>query len=105
MTEKLKTLFGKLASVKKTKIQTSMKIIYCYGGGLAVMTVLLIGAWIYDWYTAGTPDIPTLVNVFKEYTAPAVVAAFTFVSVFCIDKDRDGRPDIAEAKAKEKSGE
>ena len=105
MKEKLLTVWQKLATMKRTKIQTSMKIIYCYGGGLAVMTVLLIGAWIYDWYTAGTPDIPTLVNVFKEYTAPAVVAAFTFVSVFCIDKDRDGRPDIAEAKAKEKSGE
>ena len=102
MTEKIKSLFVKLVNLKKTKIEASMKIVYCYGGGLAVMTLLLIGAWLYQWYVSGIPDIPMLKDVFTAYTAPAVVAAFTFVSVFAIDKDRDGRPDIAETKAKEK---
>lgn len=101
MIDKLKSLFSKAVNLKKTKIQTSMKIIYCYGGGLALMAILLVVAWLVKWYETGTPDIPTLINIFKEYTTPAVIAAFTFVSVFCIDKDRDGRPDIAEAKAKE----
>lgn len=40
---------------------------------------------------------------FKEFTAPAVVGAFTFVSVFCVDKNRDGRPDAAEKEIKKET--
>lgn len=36
---------------------------------------------------------------FRDFTAPAVVAAFSFVAVFCVDKNRDGRPDAAEKQA------
>ncbi len=95
MTEKLTQIFRKLKRFRKPTVHTSMKIIYWYGGGLAVMTALMIGAWVWLWVETGVPDMATLVTIFKEYTAPAVVAAFTFVSVFCVDKDGDGRPDAA----------
>lgn len=95
MLKRLQEMFSKLA---KKKVQTSMKIIYIYGGGLALLTVLMILSWAVDWYHTGVPDLNSLVSIFKEYTAPAVVAAFTFVSVFCVDKNHDGRPDAAEQK-------
>ncbi len=101
MTERLKRIFRRLTRIRKTKVQTSMKVIYCYGGGLAIMTVLMIGAWLWLWIHTGSPDLKSLVEIFKEYTAPAVVAAFTFVSVFCVDKDGDGRPDAATNQASE----
>lgn len=105
MTEKLKTLFGKLiAKTKRGASKDSMRIVCLYGVGLAIITFLLLWAWLYTWITSGHPDIPTLLSFFKEYTAPTVIAAVTFLSVFHVDKNRDGRPDIAEAKAKEKSG-
>ncbi len=99
MLEKLKKTWRKLTRIKRAKIQTSMKIIYCYGGGLAIMTALMIGAWTWLWIHTGEPDLNALVTIFKEYTAPAVVAAFTFVSVFCVDKNGDGRPDAAASHA------
>lgn len=93
MLKRLQEMFSKLA---KKRVQTSMKIIYIYGSGLALLTVLMILSWAVDWYHTGVPDLNSLVSIFKEYTAPAVVAAFTFVSVFCVDKNHDGRPDAAE---------
>lgn len=99
MIDKLKSAWQKLTAIKRARLQTSMKIIYCYGGGLALMTILMIGAWIWQWYHTGEPDMNSLITIFEEYTAPAVVAAFTFVSVFCVDKDKDGRPDAAEYQA------
>lgn len=95
MLNKIMTHLKKLPSIKTGNIQTSMKIIYCYGGGLSLLTLLMIIGWLSLWYQTGKPDMPTLITIFKEFTAPAVVAAFTFVAIFCVDKDRDGRPDAA----------
>ncbi len=95
MKDKIFSVWQRLKALPMPPVHTSMKIIYWYGGGLAVMTALLIGAWVWLWVETGVPDMATLVTIFKEYTAPAVVAAFTFVSVFCVDKDGDGRPDAA----------
>lgn len=96
MLERIQEMFRKLS---KMKVQTSMKIIYLYGSGLAILTILMVMAWGVNWYHSGVPDLNSLISIFKEYTAPAVVAAFTFVSVFCVDKNNDGRPDAAEQKA------
>ena len=35
------------------KVQTSMKIIYLYGGGLAILTILMILSWGVNWYHSG----------------------------------------------------
>lgn len=97
MLEPIQETFKKLS---KMKAQTSMRIIYLYGGGLAILTILMVISWGVNWYNSGVPDLNSLISIFKEYTAPAVVAAFTFVSVFCVDKNNDGRPDAAELQSK-----
>lgn len=96
MLKRIQETFRKLS---KMKVQTSMKIIYLYGGGLAILTILMVLSWGMNWYHSGVPDLNSLISIFKEYTAPAVVAAFTFVSVFCVDIDGDGRPDAAQKQA------
>ena len=96
MLKRIQETFKKLS---KMKVQTSMKIIYLYGGGLAILTILMVLSWGLNWYHSGAPDLNSLISIFKEYTAPAVVAAFTFVSVFCVDTDGDGRPDAAQKQA------
>lgn len=102
MKEKIIGWFKTVASkTKRGASKDSMRIVCLYGAGLAIITFLLLWAWLYTWFTSGKPDIPTLLSFFKEYTAPTVVAAVTFLSVFHVDKNRDGRPDIAETKAKE----
>ena len=101
MKEKIIGWFKNVASeTKRGASKDSMRIVCMYGAGLAIITFLLLWAWLYTWFTSGKPDIPTLLSFFKEYTAPTVVAAVTFLSVFHVDKNRDGRPDIAETKAK-----
>lgn len=95
----LKRIQETLRKLSKMKLQTSMKIIYLYGGGLAILTILMILSWGVNWYSSGAPDLNSLISIFKEYTAPAVVASFTFVSVFCVDTDGDGRPDAAQRQA------
>lgn len=95
-----KWLLEAFKKLTTTKVQTSMKIIYWYGSGLVVLTILLIASWIIDWHCTGRPNIPLLKDIFKEYTATTVVAAVTFISVFCVNKNHDGRPDAAERLAK-----
>ena len=73
-----------------------MWIIWVYGIGLCVISAFILGAWIVDWYINKKPNIAELLDFFKAFTATQVVAAFTFVSVFMVDKDNDGRPDMAE---------
>ena len=102
MKEKIIGWFKTVASkTKRGASKDSMRIVCLYGAGLAIITFLLLWAWVYTWFASGKPDIPTLLSFFKEYTAPTVIAAVTFLSVFHVDKNRDGRPDIAETKAKE----
>ncbi len=106
--DRLKTLVSKiaekiLAEGKRTrKVKSSMRIVWLYGIGLALISVLLVCGWLYQWWATGKPDLPLLVSYFREYTTASVVAAVTFLSVFNIDKNNDGRPDVAEAKAEGK---
>ena len=113
MTEKLKSYFEKLKTkiterikeIKMTKrgsAKDSMRIVCFYGAGLAGITILYISGWLWQWYQTEAPDLPALADFFKEFTAPTVVAAITFISVWRVDKNRDGRPDAAELRAKEK---
>lgn len=87
----------------KGKVRTSMQIVYVYGAGLIILFLMVIAAWVHDFYRTGTANTTLLINFFKEFTAPAVVGAFTFVSVFCVDKNRDGRPDAAEKEIKKET--
>ena len=106
MTEKIKAYLTKLAQrITKTKrgsAKDSMRIVCFYGAGLAGITILYISGWLWQWYQTEAPDLPALADFFKEFTAPTVVAAITFISVWRVDKNRDGRPDAAELRAKEK---
>ena len=87
----------------KGKVRTSMQIVYVYGAGLIILFLMVIAAWVHDFYRTGVANTTILINFFKEFTAPAVVGAFTFVSVFCVDKNRDGRPDAAEKEIKKET--
>jgi hypothetical protein len=87
----------------KGKVRTSMQIVYVYGAGLIILFLMVIAAWVHDFIRTGVANTTLLINFFKEFTAPAVVGAFTFVSVFCVDKNRDGRPDAAEKEIKKET--
>lgn len=109
MMEKLKSLLAKAADKIKDmgvsvggNTQSSMAIVYFYGTGLLIINFLFIGGWLYQWWTQGKMDLPLLISYFREYAAPSVVAAVTFLTVFNVDKNGDGRPDAAEAKAEGK---
>ncbi len=107
---KLKTLLGKLAGkikemgygVSVGNTQSSMAIVYAYGAGLLLINFLFIVGWLGQWVNTGRPDLPLMVSFFREYTAASVVAAVTFLTVFNVDKNGDGRPDAAEVKAEGK---
>lgn len=89
----------KINSFMNTKTQTSMKVIYIYGGSLMLLILLNVIGWLVNWSATGMPDIDQLLRITEQLTKPSVVAAVTFVSVFCINKNRDGRPDAAEKLA------
>lgn len=102
MMEKFKWLIDRINRERKRtrNAKSSMRIVWFYGIGLALISALLVGGWVYQWMLTGHPDLPLLVSYFKEYTAASVVAAVTFLSVFNVDKNQDGRPDAAELQAK-----
>ncbi len=102
MTERLKDYLKKAAEAVKAHSgakQDSMRIVCMYGAGLLLITLLLLCGWSWQWYQSGKPDITALISFFREYTSASVVAAVTFLSVFHVDKNGDGRPDAAEAQA------
>ena len=102
MMEKFKWLIERINRERKRtrEAKSSMRIVWFYGIGLALISALLVVGWLYQWMLTGKPDLPLLVSYFKEYTAASVVAAVTFLSVFNVDKNNDGRPDAAELQAK-----
>ena len=75
----------------KGRVRTSMQIVYVYGAGLIILFLMVIAAWVHDFYRTGVANTTLLINFFKE---------FTFVSVFCVDKNHDGRPDAAEKETR-----
>ena len=108
--EKLKELLKKAAekikdmgySIGTGNTQSSMAIVYIYGTGLLIINFLFLIGWMEQWMTTGNPNLPILISYFREYTAASVVAAVTFLTVFNVDKNGDGRPDAAEVKAEGK---
>lgn len=86
--------------IAKPKGRSSMMIVWFYCGGLMLLTILMVIAWLAKWWIDGVPDIDQLLRVFQEYTGGTVVAAFAFAVAFNIDKNHDGRPDPAEVLAK-----
>lgn len=99
----LKKLYTKLVSYLPTiqrKSRPSMWIVYIYGVGLIILFTFIIFSWVYEFIRTGNPNIQVLIDFFTKYTVAQVIAAFTFVSVFLVDKNNDGRPDAAEKEAK-----
>lgn len=89
----LKTIKQKL---KKAKM--SMMVIYLYGTGLITLFVMVIASWLAN--TAGyNTNTQILINFWNSYTTAAVIGAIGFVSIFSVDKMRDGESDIAEKKS------
>lgn len=102
----LKTVTNKLndmgSSIGTGNTQSSMAIVYVYGAGLLIINFLFLIGWVEQWMATGNPNLPILISYFREYAAPSVVAAVTFLVVFNVDKNGDGRPDAAETKAEGK---
>lgn len=88
------------SKISKSGSRSSMKVIYIYGGCLLLLIVLVTAAWIFNWYATGSPDIPQILNIIDKLTQWSVVTAVIAVCVFMVNKNRDGRPDAAEALAK-----
>lgn len=65
---------------------------------------MVIAAWLHDFYRTGTANTAQLITFFKEYAAPAVVGAVTFISVFSVNKNRNGDSDAAEKGAANNEG-
>lgn len=96
-------MIQKIRKAMERHAKTSMKIVYAYSAGLIFIVALLLIAWLFNWYTTQKPDIPQLLQIFKEYKDQAMILAVGFIIVLCIDKNHDGRPDVAEREAKKDS--
>lgn len=65
---------------------------------------MVLFSWLHDFYRTGTANTAQLITFFKEYAAPAVVGAVTFISVFSVNKNRNGDSDAAEKGAANNEG-
>lgn len=89
--------------IPKSNAQDSMKIVIAYGLLIFVIALAFMVSWIYSGIKTGNFDIDIMLRFFSAATAPGPVAAVTFISVFLVDKNGDGRPDAAEDRAEEKT--
>lgn len=85
--EKFKWLIDRINRERKRtrEAKSSMRIVWFYAISLVLISAFLVGGWVYQWRLIGHPDLPLLV---------------TFLSVFNVDKNQDGRLDAAELQAK-----
>lgn len=108
MTDKIMGYFNKVVGkvkeyIPKSNAQDSMKIVIAYGLLIFVIALAFMASWIYSGIKTGNFDIDIMLRFFSAATAPGPVAAITFISVFLVDKNGDGRPDAAEDRAEEKT--
>lgn len=105
MKEKLLEYFKKVVEKIKEYIpdtgntQHSMLIVIAYSCLIFLIVMAFMFAWIIAGLKTGAFDMGIMLRFFEAATAPSVVAAVTFLSVFFVDKNGDGRPDAAEEKA------
>lgn len=85
--------------IPKSNAQDSMKIVIAYGILVFVIAIAFMLAWLYSGFKTGKFDTDIMLRFFSAATAPGPVAAVTFISVFLVDKNKDGRPDAAEERA------
>ena len=100
--EKIKRLWIRYVPRISMRANTSLKVVYLYGAGLLILFFMVIFGWIHDFYRTGVDNTSLLITFFREYAAPAVVGAVTFISVFSVNKNRNGDSDAAEKGAKER---
>lgn len=108
MKEKILEYFNKVVEkvksyIPKTTSQDSMMIVILYGCLIAIISATFMVAWAYEGISSGKFDTDIMLRFFSAATAPGPVAAVTFISVFLVDKNGDGRPDAAEDRAEEKT--
>lgn len=105
MKEKFLEYFNKVVEKIKGYIpdagnaQDSMLIVIAYSCLIVLIVMAFMFAWLVSGLKTGTFDMSIMLRFFEAVTAPSVVAAVTFLSVFFVDKNGDGRPDAAEEKA------
>lgn len=105
MKEKLLEYFNKAVEKIKGCIpdagnsQDSMLIVIAYSCLIVLIVLAFMFAWLVSGLKTGIFDMSIMLRFFEAVTAPSVVAAVTFLSVFFVDKNGDGRPDAAEEKA------
>lgn len=105
MKEKILGYFNKAVEKIKGYIpdagnaQDSMLIVIAYSCLIFLIVMAFMFAWVISGLKTGTFDMSIMLRFFEAVTAPSVVAAVTFLSVFFVDKNGDGRPDAAEEKA------
>ena len=75
-----------------------MMVIYLYGTGLITLFVMVIASWLANAAGYNT-NTQILINFWNSYTTAAVIGAVGFVSIFSVDKMRNGESDIAEKKS------
>lgn len=108
MKEKILEYFNKAIEkvkeyIPKATVQDSMMIVIAYGLLIVIIALAFMGAWLYEGFSTGKFDIDIMLRFFSAATAPGPVAAVTFISVFLVDKNEDGRPDAAEQRVEEKT--
>lgn len=108
MMDKIMGYFNKVVEkvkeyIPKSNAQDSMKIVIAYGLLIFVIALAFMVSWIYSGIKTGNFDIDIMLRFFSAATAPGPVAAVTFISVFLVDKNEDGRPDAAEQRVEEKT--
>lgn len=97
--EKVTNLFKKLPKfIHKKKIRDSMAFVLMYGVLLVALFLLFIFGWAFNGFASGRFDLRAVTDFYGVATGAGALAMLTFVVVFNIDKNGDGRPDAAESK-------
>lgn len=98
--EYIKKALDKLTEIfPSVQAQHSMVVILSYGALLGIMSGAFLFAWIYNGLSSDHFNTEEMIRFFMAATSAGPVAAVTFLSVFLVDKNKDGRPDAAEEKA------
>lgn len=75
-----------------------MKVIITVALVVGIVVTLYLVAWLYQWFVLNKLVLSDLRYLLDTLLSPQAVAFYGFISLYLIDKDKDGTPDASEQK-------
>lgn len=96
MIDKIISIFNTITSKAMSLRKPILWVVMAYLISVTFMVLAVIIAWLYGWYSTGTPNVSQGLQITHELVGPSTVAFVTFVAGCFVDTNNNNVPDNIE---------